>query len=77
MYDLNEKYSEEMTNVLTTISILKFTILFLQYFTICVYIFNNFLISIFTYQAATKLKKAYLKYIYGIKFHWNDQFAIQ
>lgn len=41
MYDLNEKYSKEMTNVLTSISILKFTILFLQYFTICVYIFNN------------------------------------
>lgn len=36
MYDLNEKYSKEMTNVLTSI-----TILFLQYFTICVYIFNN------------------------------------
>lgn len=32
---------KKMTNVLTSISILKFTILFLQYFTICVCIFNN------------------------------------
>lgn len=59
MYDLNEKYSKEMTNVLTSISILKFTILFLQYFTICVYIFNNCLISIFTYQTATKLESLF------------------
>ena len=41
MYDPNEKYSKEMTNVLTSISTLWFIILFLQYLTICVYIFNN------------------------------------